>query len=127
MLEARRSVSWWVYLEDDGESVPVARHAEGGTYVIGGLARAELNVTYNYGQYFRDAWPEPIIGGGALGQMLHGKRASNTLTQLEQAVEALGTDTSDDYWEATPGNAGAALAILRDWAVAHPEATWSVS
>jgi hypothetical protein len=34
---------------------------------------------------------------------------------------------SDDYWEATPGNAGATLATLRDWAVAHPEATWSVS
>jgi hypothetical protein len=121
-------MSWWVYLEDvSGQSVPVARHAEGGTYAIGGVERAELNVTYNYGKHFRNAWPEPIVGSGALGQMLHGKRASDTLTQLEQAVEALGTDVSDDYWEATPGNAGATLATLRDWAVAHPEATWSVS
>jgi hypothetical protein len=59
-------MSWWVYLEDDGETVSVARHAEGGTYAIGGIKRAELNVTYNYGQHFRDAWPEPVVGSGAL-------------------------------------------------------------
>jgi hypothetical protein len=120
-------MSWWVYLEDDGETVSVARHAEGGTYAIGGIKRAELNVTYNYGQHFRDAWPEPVVGSGALDQMLHGKRAGDTLPLLAQAVETLGTVPAEDYWMAHPGNAGAALATLRDWAREHPDATWSVS
>ena len=39
----------------------------------------------------------------------------------------LGTERSDDYWEATPGNAGHAALILRNWAMKHPDAVWRVS
>lgn len=121
-------MSWWVYLEDENENtVPVGRHAEGGIYVLGGVDRAELNVTYNYGKHFREAWPEPLEGSGALKLMLHGRKASETLPLLERAVASLGTELSDNYWSASPGNAGAALAVLRDWAREHPEAVWSVS
>lgn len=50
-------MSWWVYLNgEDGEPVEVERHAEGGTYAVGGVPKAELNVTYNYGTYYRHVW-----------------------------------------------------------------------
>jgi hypothetical protein len=121
-------MSWWVYLEDeDGQPQRVKRHAEGGTYAVGGTDCAELNVTYNYGARFREALPELAEGPNVLARMLDGKRASETLPMLERAVAVLGVKRSQDYWESSPGNAGTALAVLRDWASEHPDAVWSVS
>ena len=116
-------MSWWVYLQDDnGHPVAVAPHQEGGTYVLGGLSEAELNVTYNYGQHFSDAGVELHYKGGNL----HGKKAKEVVDLLQQAVNKLGTKTSKDYWAPTPGNAGHALSILLSWARQHPEATFEV-
>lgn len=122
-------MSWWVYLEpaDGGEAVPVAPHEEGGTFVLGGVAHAELNVTYNYGAPFREAWPEPLEGSGALALMLNGRTAGETEPLLAAAVEKLGTDRDPDYWRPTEGNAGHALSILLAWARQHPDAVWRIS
>ena len=119
-------MSWWVYLEEpNGEPVEVAHHAEGGTYVMGGITVAELNVTYNYGGQFREALPE-LEGSGILKVMLHGKTGADTIPLLERVVEHCGTDQSDDYWEPTPGNAGHAAAIMLEWARQHPDGRWEV-
>lgn len=106
-------MSYWIYLEDENGPVPVENHAEGGTYAIGGIGSAEVNVTYNYARYFDF-------------RALNGKTGVETLPELSKAVEKLGTDRHPDYWEPTPGNAGAAVALLKGWAEQHPEAIWDV-
>lgn len=110
----------------------VERHAEGGTYVMGGTDEAELNVTYNYGRHFHEAWEKAGgtfdgDGDGSLGSMLGEKRAGDTIELLARAVEILGTARGPDYWEATPGNAGVALEQLLGWARQHPDGIWRVS
>jgi hypothetical protein len=149
-------MSWWVYLEDrtaepwcsyekepqdDYErewgtctapcypTVLVERHAEGGTYVMGGSEAAELNVTYNYGAPIRDVWsedPDPQ-GSGVLSRLLHEKRAADAVPTLQLLVARLGTDYTPNYWEASPGNAGYTLSILLNWATQHPDAVFRVS
>lgn len=129
-------MSWWVSLEDEDGTVRVANHREGGVYALGGMSEAELNVTYNYGEHFWEAWPEDLderdkkVGGGVvgtLGLMLDGRTAMETSSMLHAAVAELGDNPSGDYWEATPGNAGHALAVLMDWAEHHPHAVWRVT
>jgi hypothetical protein len=114
-------MSFWVYLENDKEAVIVERHAEGGTYVLGGTTEAELNVTYNYSPFFF----KHLNAESGL-RWLDGKRASDTIEHLENAVAALGTSQDTDYWNATPGNAGYVLGILLEWAKQYPGATWGV-
>lgn len=103
-------------------SVEVEHFQEGGTQVLGGSTEASLNITYNYGVRFHEAWE-----GIGLEEALNGKQASETIAALEHAVAYLGTKTTNDYWEAAPGNAGAALALLLAWARQHPEAHFKVS
>ena len=100
--------------DDAGRPVRVAPFEDGGTYVLGGSDEAELNVTYNYAGLFgfRD---------------LHARRASDTIPELREAVQRLGTERDADYWKPTLGNAGAACARLLVWAEQHPHASWSVS
>jgi hypothetical protein len=110
-------------------AVIVEPFEDGGTYVVGGTCEAELNVTYNYGGEFRRAWaddPNPS-GSGVLVRMLDGKRAGDVIEILEHGAEVLGTDRALDYWEPTPGNAGAVLARLASWARQHPDAVFKVS
>ena len=128
-------MSSWVYLEKDGQTVSVEPFAEGGTYVMGGSTDAELNVTWNYGPRFVEAWDKEDFENrvvklgwhGTLHAMLHERVASETVPLLEQAIATLSTDTDSDYWKATSGNAGHALSVLCQWAKEHPEATWRVS
>lgn len=122
-----KSMSWDVYLEKDGTPVDVPRHEEGGTYALGGITEAELNVTYNYGREFRHVWPEPLPDSNCLKHMLDGRTAEETIAPLAAAIEKLGTTRDDYYWAATPGNAGYALSLLLGWARANPDATWRVS
>lgn len=126
-------MSWWVYLvsdeekfnseDEDYDSVicEVQAHTEGGTYVMGGIDRAELNVTYNYSRHFRGA-----LGGEGLSD-LNGAQASEVLELLRQAAAELGIERDDDYWASTEGNAGHALSILASWAKANPDAIFVVS
>lgn len=116
-------MSWWVYLNGkDGEPVEVENHAEGGTYAIGGVPKAELNVTYNYSHHIKHAtgWEDSLWD-------LDGKTAEEVVGTLRDAVDQLGTEQADDYWNDTPGNAGHALSILLEWAEEYPEATFEVS
>ena len=108
-------MSWWGSWEDDaGQPVDVPRHEEGGTYALGGVPAAELNITYNYGEHFRF----PDLNG------LTGKQRSPL---RERAGQNLGTVQDADYWKPTPGNAGHACKTLLEWAQMHPHARWRVS
>lgn len=114
-------MSYWVYLLNEQGPVEVTRHAEGGTYALGGTPTAELNVTYNYGTFFRETLGEEGL------RELQDKKASAVLALLEQAVATLGTERDSDYWKPTPGNAGYALSILLEWAKQYPDAVFDVS
>ena len=117
-------VSYWVYLMDggeDGEPFEVARHSEGGTYVMGGTNEACMNVTYNYNkQYVK------VFDGASLKEAIDGKRAGDLLPWLKKAVDVLGIERSADYWEASPGNAGHTLSVLVAWGEEHPDGTYIV-
>jgi hypothetical protein len=106
-------MSYDISLEVDSIPVTVKRHAEGGTFAIGGTDQAYLNVTYNYATIFRF-------------RDLNGMTASDTIDLMRSKVAELGTDTDNDYWNPTDGNVGHTLAILLGWAVQHPDAVWRV-
>lgn len=118
-------MSYWVTLYDANDpELAVCRSAqareEGGTYVVGGTHDCTLNVTYNYSPHYSVAADFSL-------KDLDGLVASDTIPVLEKLVEVLGTVTSHDYWEATPGNAGHAINILLGWAREHPDGTWGVN
>lgn len=113
-------MSWDVYLGKK-KPVKVNNHSEGGTYVIGGINEAELNITYNYsGSFYKTLDKKKGL------DWLHNKRASKCLSKLRKAVVQLGTKQDDDYWRSTPGNAGYALNVLYQWARQHPMAKFVV-
>jgi len=116
------------------ELAKVKNHSEGGTYALGGIEEASLNITYNYGWfYYRLLDKEEGL------RWLYGKTGKECISRLEKVVEELGTkqysrpkdgstfNPNDrfgnyvkDYWAPTPGNAGYALNILLQWAKEHP-------
>lgn len=103
-------------LGKNGEIVKVETHSEGGTHVFGGTTAASLNVTWNYAQFFDTIDKKQGI------RWLYGKKASECVQRLREAIGILGTDQDEDYWTATQGNAGHALEILLKWAEQHPDA-----
>ena len=108
-------MSYWISLHDETGAMPsVDSFTDGGTYAVGGSDEADLNVTYNYCRHF-DFRGE-----------LHGRKAADTIPIMEKAVAELGTKRADDYWTATSGNAGAAVARLLAWARQHPDCMWEV-
>lgn len=112
-------MSYDIYLAYKDGLAEVPQHKEGGTYNAWGSPYAELNITYNYAQYFL------VTLDGNLGiRWLYGKKAKSTIKKLQEAVEILGITPDADYWAVIPGNAGYALSILLDWAKLHPNAVW---
>ena len=114
-------MSWDVRLYDPetNKAVPVESHTEGGTYVMGGLPEAVLNITWNYSWfYYRVLDKESGL------RWIYGKTGEECAPRLEKAVEELGTRRNADYWADTPGNAGHALNILLGWAKQHPTAVF---
>lgn len=90
----------------------------GGTYAVGGTREAWINITYNYGWIFRQLFGDKGI------RFLYGKTAAESLPHLEEGVALLKDDVSDDYWEATEGNAKQALHKLIALARLRPDGVW---
>lgn len=115
-------MSYDVYLTDpvSGETlnVDVAHQLRGGTYAMGGTSEAWLNITYNYGEHFRS-----VLGDDGI-RWLYGKTAVDTIQNLQEAADALKNDASEDYWEATEGNAKRALLSLIALAKMLPNGVW---
>jgi hypothetical protein len=88
----------------------------GGTYILGGTREAWLNITYNYAPHYCR-----VLDQDKGIRSLYGKTGAEAVPLLEAAIGKLGTDESDDYWEATEGNARAALVNLLTLARACPE------
>lgn len=100
-----RRMSWDVRIvtaEGERRVLPFKHGLRGGTYQVGGSNEAWLNITYNYGARYREIWGHSLDG-------LNGQTVAEASPKLVDAIRRLGRERGDDYWEATPGNAGAAL------------------
>lgn len=112
-------MSCWVTLNDDnGNPLDVELFSEGGTQPVGGSTKAELNITYNYSRVY------DLLRFNL--KDLHLKIASSVIDDLRYLVKKLGTTRHEDYWAATPGNAGFAISILLKWAEANPNGVFHV-
>lgn len=89
----------------------------GGTYALGGTTELWLNVTYNYGKHYR------CLGERGIRE-IYGKTGAESIPMLQAAALRLGDDVSDDYWEATEGNAKRALLQLLAMARMRPDGVW---
>nr|DAZ42712.1 MAG TPA: hypothetical protein [Caudoviricetes sp.] len=93
----------------------------GGTRSIGGTTELWLNITYNYGNYFRR---DDVLGRKGI-RSIYGKTGAESIPMLEKAISALGDDVDDsDYWHATEGNAKRALYGLLAFAKMRPDGVW---
>ena len=94
---------------------PIVGHGiSGGTHAVGGTTEPWLNITYNYGSFFRQHWPDKGI------RALYGKTAEQVVAELDRVIRRMKGMPSADYWEATEGNARAALVNLRRLALLCP-------
>ena len=91
----------------------------GGTYAMGGTTELWINITYNYGKHYRKVFGDDGI------RTIYGMTGSASIPVIEAAIARLGDDVSDDYWEATEGNAKRALFNLLALAQLRPDGVWS--
>ena len=127
-------MGYWIYLRDGGEEGETVQVQ---SFIAGGIVRAsieptsgvvtpvsqtdaEISVTWNYNVHYGKIFDK------SLRELLADRRAGDTIEELQRGVDELGTERSDDYWEATPGNAGYILELFLEWAVQHPDAIWVV-
>ena len=92
----------------------------GGTYQVGGTKELWLNITYNYGQFYRR---DDVLGPEGI-RAIYGMTGAQSIPILEKAAAALGDDVNTDYWEATEGNAKKPLLQLLAMARMRPDGVW---
>ena len=106
-------MSWDIEIVDDNDKLmqcSTKHQMRGGTIRVDrdmnqvAVADAELNITYNYSAQYTKVWDDY----SGLYDRFNDKKASECISDLALAVEMLGTETDDDYWVATSGNAGKA-------------------
>lgn len=91
----------------------------GGTYCVSGTTECHLNVTYNYGRFFRQ-----VLDSEKGIRTIYGMSGAESLPVLKEAISKLGDDITDNYWDATEGNAKAALYGLLALAQMRPDGIW---
>lgn len=90
---------------------------KGGTYAVGGTTEASLNVTYNYSQHFYAVLDDGI-------RSIYGMTGADSIPVLQAAADQLADNVHPNYWEATEGNAKAALLQLIALAKMRPDGVW---
>ena len=97
-----------------------AKHEiHGGMYCYGGTTELWLNVTYNYADHFYRVFGEDGI------RSIYGMTGAESIPILEKAISQLSDDVSDNYWDATEGNAKKALCGLLAFAKLRPDGVWT--
>lgn len=104
-------------LEFDCGPLPDDHDIRGGTFAMHGTTSPCLNITYNYASHFAKFLGEDGI------RSLYGKTAAEVIVHTEKAISQMVGSPSDDYWDATEGNAKAALTSLRDLAILCPKSS----
>jgi len=94
---------------------------KGGVYAEGLNSLALLNVTWNYSKYYyRFISPNDGI------KWLNGKTGEEAAPVLLWAFKKLGNKRSENYWDSTEGNAGAAVEALLYFATERPDGIFRV-
>jgi len=118
-------MSWDCYLVNKkGQTIEVedTLNLAGPNIQMGGTKELYLGVTYNYGKIYR-----AVLGGEGLND-LDGKTGAESIPWLEAAIAKLGDDHDvNDYWNATEGNAKAALQDLVALAKMAPSGVWRLT
>ena len=96
---------------------------KGGTYAVGGTRQAELNVTYNYAEYFYRIFLEIQFSRAGI-RSIYGLTGAESIPVLQTAIAKLNDDVDQDYWEPTEGNAKKALTQLLALANMRPDGVW---
>ena len=91
---------------------------KGGTYEIGGTQKAWLNITYNYSKHYHRTMGEEGI------RTIYGMTGAESIPILKSAIEQLGDDVTNNYWDGTEGNAKHALLKLVALAEMRPDGIW---
>ena len=91
----------------------------GGTYCVGEITEAWLNVTYNYSGHFYRVFGEKGI------RTIYGMTGAESIPGIEAAATQLADDATNNYWEATEGNAKRALMGLLAFARLRPDGVWA--
>lgn len=90
----------------------------GGTYALGGTTEAWLNITYNYSEFYYNVFGENGI------RTIYDMTGAGSIPILKDAISKLGNDASNNYWDATEGNAKKALHGLLAFAQMRPDGIW---
>lgn len=101
--------------------VDTPHQMRGGTYQVGGSTDLWLNITYNYGRFYR----LPNVFGENGIRTIYGMSGAESIPVLKKAIDNLGDDTHPDYWEPTEGNAKRPLCQLLAMAQMRPDGVWS--
>jgi hypothetical protein len=99
--------------------LPRPHFLTGGTYAIGGITEAWLNVTYNYSPHFYR-----LIDSKNGIRTIYGMTGAQSIPVLLDAALKLADDICGNYWEPTEGNAKAALFKLIALAEMRPDGIW---
>lgn len=97
------------YVNENNDTIQLSNkhQCRGGTYALGGMKFASLNITYNYSKFFIKAFGEKGI------QELDGLSINDAKVKIEKAINKLSDEgANNDYWAGTEGNARKALMDL---------------
>ena len=103
-------MSYDMWFENDkGEAVKLSEPHDfrGGTFVMGGTTEASFNITYNYSSFYYDK-----LNSEDGIRCLYGKKPNDITMILTPITQSMTGEPSNDYWEATEGNARKALIDL---------------
>jgi hypothetical protein len=92
----------------------------GGTYARNGTTEMWLNITYNYAPFYK----RPDVFGENGIRTIYGMTGAESIPVLNGAINALGDNTSKNYWDATEGNAKRPLYQLLAFAKTRPDGVW---
>lgn len=93
-----------------------SHHIKGGSYCV------ELYIIWNYCKYFVRVFPKRNSEQGI--RSLYGLTGAESIAVLKNAIVQLGDDVSDNYWDATEGNAKRSLLQLLALAEMRPDGVW---
>lgn len=91
----------------------------GGMFAMGGTSELWMNITWNYSDFFYEHIDEEK---GI--RAIYGMSGADSIPILESAIAKLKDDATDDYWEATEGNAKRDLYGLLALAKLRPDGIW---
>lgn len=115
-------MSYDIYFRDSVSqeiiTLPYKHQSNGATYCLGGTDELSFNITFNYAGIYNNY--------GFHIPQLNGLTAVAAMPILEGIIAKLDDDVTEDYWQATEGNAKKALVSLLTMCQLRPDAVIDV-